>query len=409
MRKILKVVGLILGVLLVAAGGAALWINRGLPSYAPKRIDLHVEGTPERVARGKRLAAMLCTSCHTDPETGKLTGKRMEDVPPEFGEIHSSNITRDPEHGIGGWTDGELAYFIRTGVRRDGVYVPMYMVKLPRISDEELSSILAFLRSDDAWVAPSGVASVPSRPSFLVKLLSRVAWKPAAWPDHPIERPDGRDPVALGRYLAHDVLDCYACHSADFKTLDLEHPERSPGYMGGGNALLDINGKVIYAPNITPDEATGIGAWTEAGFARAMKGSFRPDGTPIRLPMPRLPELTDDEAKALYAFLRTVPKLHNERRQGASYDLGGPEVTGGQRVYYKYACQGCHGTDGKGVADLRGADRKYRTDEELIAWIRSPSRLRPGTKMPDWDGVISEPEYGPLAAYVRQLGQRSGP
>ena len=107
------------------------------------------------MARGTRLAKMLCVSCHFDPATRVLSGRRMADVPPEFGAIYSANITRHQTHGIASWTDGEIVYLLRTGIRRDGRYAPPYMVKLPHASDEDILSIIAFLRSDDPLVAPN--------------------------------------------------------------------------------------------------------------------------------------------------------------------------------------------------------------------------------------------------------------
>jgi len=76
----------------------------------------------------------------------------------------------------------------------------------------------------------------------------------------------------------------------------------------------------------------------------------------------------------------------------------------GKKLYSnKYGCNGCHGDSGLGQYDLRKGPAKYPTDDELIAWIRYPERLRPGIAMPTWDGVIQEEEYAPLVAYVRSL------
>ena len=53
---------------------------------------------------------LLCAECHLDNDTGTLAGSRCPTCPTQFGAAHSANITRDPETGIGSWTDGELAY-----------------------------------------------------------------------------------------------------------------------------------------------------------------------------------------------------------------------------------------------------------------------------------------------------------
>jgi cytochrome c2 len=61
-----------------------------------------------------------------------------------------------------------------------------------------------------------------------------------------------------------------------------------------------------------------------------------------------------------------------------------------------------------GLYDLRKGPIDFPTDEQLTAWVRDPSKLRPGVKMPTWDGVIEEGEYAPLIAYVRTLAAAGG-
>lgn len=390
------------GALLVLAGGYALYVQiTGIPKYPTQKIELTVERTPERVARGKQFALLLCVNCHRDATTGALTGKQMTDAPKEFGDIYSRNITRHPTKGIGSWTDGELAFLFRTGIRRDGQYLPPYMVKLAHLSDEDLFSIIAFLRSDDPLVAPSEAEPPRTRPSFLTKFLSHVAFKALPYPPGPIAAPSRADKVAYGRYLV-EGLDCYPCHSADFKTMNVAEPDKTPGYLGGGNEVLDLSGKKVYSANLTFDEATGIGKWSEADFARALRRGFRPDNTPIRYPMVPMPELTDEDSAAIYAYLKSIPKLNNPRKAAEGYAVaaGAPE---GKKIYYKYACYSCHAETGLGTADLRTNKRNYPTDDGLRAWIQNAPKLKPETKMPMWEGVIAENEYAPLIQYLRTL------
>src|SRR5262245_46792529 len=270
MRKVLKGLAfLVLGLVVALAGGALYLHLADIPTYTPQRVEFTVDVTPERVARGRRTTVMLCAGCHKDAATGALTGQRMADAPPQFGTIYSANITQDREHGIGSWTDAELAYLIRTGVTRDGRYTPPWMLKLPLLADEDLKDVIAFLRSDDALVRPSPVPSRPSRPSLFTKFLTRVAFKPLPYPAAPIVAPPASDRVAYGRYLMVAKLDCYGCHSKDFAKVDMLVPENSEGFLGGGNAMRDREGRVIYTSNLTHD-AAGLGRWTEADFHRTM-------------------------------------------------------------------------------------------------------------------------------------------
>lgn len=402
MGKLLKWLGLTLGAIVLLLGAFAAYVAVApLPSYEPRPPALQVEATPERVARGKRHTELLCAGCHFDSSTGALTGKRMVDLPPQFGVAYSKNITADREKGIGAWTDGEIAFLIRTGIGRDGRYTPPWMVKLPNASDQDIEDVIAFLRSDDALVRAQAVDDRESEPSFLTRLLCRVAFKPFDYPQQPVAAPPPTDQVAFGRYLVTARLGCFACHSADFKTNDELHPERSAGYLGGGNAMPDIAGKLVYTSNLTPDAETGIGGWTYEQFRRAMIEGIGVDNQPLRFPMVPYRILEEQEVAAIFAYLRTAPAIRNAVPPPEPYDV--PAGDRGQQVYYKYGCNSCHGAGGLGQYDLRQGPARHPTDDGLIAYIKHPERAKPGIAMPTWDGVIQEDEYAPLASYVRTL------
>jgi len=309
MKKVLKYFLILLGIIVfLGVLGFAFIEIRGIPSYEVQKIDYKVESSPIRVERGKKLVSLLCEHCHKSSATGKLTGSEMVEAPAEFGKIFSQNITQDKKYGIGTWTDGEILYLLRTGIKRDGKYAPPWMAKLPHMSDEDISSIIAFLHSDDPLVTASETPDRPCEPSFLTKFLCLVAFKPFAMPDHKIEMPDTTNPAQLGKYLVHN-LECYTCHSADFKTNNYLEPEKSKGYLGGGNKTLNQDRKEIITQNLTPDPETGIGNWTEEQFVKAVKTGIVKDQPALRYPMVPFVNLTDEEAKAIYAYLRTVPPL----------------------------------------------------------------------------------------------------
>jgi mono/diheme cytochrome c family protein len=408
MKRTFKILGGILLLLVLVAGGFLAKVAvTGIPSYPVEKVDLQVEVTPARVARGKVIANLLCNECHLDHKSGRLTGHRLPDLPPEFGAAYSKNLTHDKDVGIGGWTDGELAFMLRTGINREGRYTPPWMPKLPRIDDEELASIIAFLRSDDSLVAADPTPDRESEPTFLVKFLTHVAFKPFEYPKAPIKAPDTADKVAFGRYLALDAFDCFACHSGDFKKMNDREPEKSFRFLGGGNGMPDLGGKVIYTANLTPDPETGIGKWSEDQFVKAVREGVRPDGRLLRYPMARMPEFTESEAKAIFAYLKTVPAIRHEVPRNFE-DLAGGALSDGKAIYMKYGCVGCHGETGVGVGDLTLAKRDLPTDSLLRAWIGNPPSFKPLTKMPPFEGIIKEEEYAPLMAYVRRLGEKGG-
>ena len=285
-----------------------------LPLRSGPPVGPTVDRTSARVARGEKIAQLLCLPCHADNDN-RLTGRRMTDVPKLFGKIYSTNITQDSTVGIGHWTDDNLLRFLRTGTRPDGSLAPA-MPRYPLMADDDLRSIVAYLRSGAYPVQAATIEAPPTRYSLPVKLLAKSVFKPLPYPALPIALPDTTNEVALGRYLADGVIGCYGCHSADFKGLDPTHPERSKGYYGGGNRLLGEGGKPIFSANLTFDDKTGIGqTYTRETFIRAVRLGVKHDGSPLRAPMPPHLALTAREAGAIYAYLKTIPKLRRAARR----------------------------------------------------------------------------------------------
>jgi mono/diheme cytochrome c family protein len=109
------------------------------------------------------------------------------------------------------------------------------------------------------------------------------------------------DIVARGKYVFATAGGC-ACHT----------PPDGVGLNAGGTKFeLSYGIGVVYAPNITPDAETGIGKWTDAQVASAIRRGERPDGSklfPIH-PYKYLGRIADDEAAALVAYLRSVKPI----------------------------------------------------------------------------------------------------
>ncbi|MCF8245860.1 MAG: cytochrome c [Saprospiraceae bacterium] len=312
MKKVLKIVGWALAVvaILLAIAAAAIHFG-GIPSYEVKAPDLQVQGDSAMVAEGKRHASMVCNQCHM-AENGKLEGQYMKDLPEMFGKVWTANITKDPEYGAGRYSDGEIAFLLRTGIKRDGRYAPPWMPKFPHLSDHDLHSVIAYLRSNEPETEASQKVHPASQPSFFTKFLCRVAFKPLPFPSAPIVAPPITDKVAYGKYLSTAKVDCYGCHSTSFETMNMMEPDKTPGYFSGGNPMPDLDGNIVFTRNLTPDKETGIGNWTEEQFVKAVKFGQRPNGQIIRYPMVPHGALSDEEVSTIWAYLQTIPAIKND-------------------------------------------------------------------------------------------------
>ncbi|MCC6462015.1 MAG: cytochrome c [Saprospiraceae bacterium] len=311
MRRALKILGFTVGSIVLLLGLVLAYFSiKGIPSFevnmTPETANLKVPRDSASVARGAKIASLLCGECHRDAE-GNMTGKIMSEVPKPFGVIASRNITQHPEIGIGRWTDGELYYFLRTGIRQDGSWAPPFMPKLSRMADTDVYAIIAWLRSDDPRLAPNTREYPPNKYNLLSTVLANTLFSPPAFPDQPLVIPDSSNQVALGQYIANDMLECFACHSGDMMKVDSDNPAKSFGYYGGGIEMQNHEGEIVRSANITMDKQTGIGNWTEQQFVEAVKYGKNPRGGALQYPMSPHTALSDAEVRAIFAFLKTVP------------------------------------------------------------------------------------------------------
>lgn len=145
--------------------------------------------------------------------------------------------------------------------------------------------------------------------------------------------------VERGRHTAQML--CVACH-LDNDTASL-----------AGKPMVDV-----------PAE-TGIGEWSEDEFVRLVRFGVRPDATVIVYPMVPYPELTDGEARAIFAYLRTVPPIKNAVARPAPTLVAGADA--GRAAYYKYGCNGCHGDSGVGsTISVRGRPTSRPTNSSSL-------------------------------------------
>lgn len=311
MRKLLKyTLWLLGGFVLLVAVAATYNVVAPLPTYEtniPEQVDIP-HGDSATIARGARLVAINCTHCHRNQD-GNLAGQPA--IEKEFGELYVSNITNHPEAGIGRYSDEELVHLLRTGLRPNGELVVPIMSSWDQMSDEDLYSIVAYLRSDAPMVQPVEKYWPAQKPSFLAKALMRIAFKPKSMPEAPIATPSVSEPEVYGEYLADFVFHCYNCHSASFESNNSVEPELSVGYYGGGNPIMYYNGELGISSNLTMHPEHGLGEWTLEDFQQTLNNIKRPDGTPLHTMMAPYSLLTDEEAAAIWAFLQTVPIVDN--------------------------------------------------------------------------------------------------
>ncbi|HZK88944.1 MAG TPA: cytochrome c [Stellaceae bacterium] len=254
------------------------------------------------MARGAYLAAAAgCDQCHTDSKNRGAPyagGRTMET---EFGTIATPNITPDRATGIGAWDEADFVQAMRWGIAPDGShYVPAFPFPyFGGLTDSDLADLKAFL--DSLKPVPQSIAAPQSLGLFE---RARAAMGTAIMANFAIQLAPPKDLVAArGAYLVTTVGHCGDCHTP---LTWLGAPD-AENYLAGSRGGLQ--GKK--APNITPDSESGIGQWSEDDILSLLKDGMTPDGDFVGGAMAEIvrntARLTDDDRRAIAAYLKTVP------------------------------------------------------------------------------------------------------
>ncbi|MGH7680272.1 MAG: c-type cytochrome [Gemmatimonadaceae bacterium] len=158
-KRILKVLGVLVAALLVAAGSVATYASRTWDNgrYATYPLPELSAGTDSAIiARGRYLAfgPAHCVDCHTPPGGATLSGGVRFAIP--LGDVYSPNITPDSTTGIARYTDGQIARMLRYNVRPHGRAAAPFM-QFERMSDDDVVAILSYLRSNAPALAAMGM------------------------------------------------------------------------------------------------------------------------------------------------------------------------------------------------------------------------------------------------------------
>lgn len=299
MRKLLKVLGCVVGglvVLLAVAAGAVYAVSNAKlkATHAVALRGTRVATDADAIRRGEHLAKTRgCADCHGADWGG---AKVVDD--PAMGRLHGPNLTRG-RGGVGeDYSDVDFERAIRHGVAKDGrgLFL-MPSAEYSLFTESDMSDLIAFLKSVpavDRERVPLEVGPVARVLLTLGKI--KIA---AAEIEHATLQPAVVTPAITkeyGQYVAHA---CTGCHGANFS---------------GGKIDIGPPGWP-QAANLTPDASGRLKDWSEADFVAAMRTGKRPDGTELNAVMPlAFGGMNDTELKAMWVFLKTLPPLPTGQR-----------------------------------------------------------------------------------------------
>lgn len=316
MKKLLKVFGIILAVVVVLLIAGFVYFSVTFPDVNPPAI-VKVESTPALIARGEYLAnhVAVCVDCHSirdwskyagpiKPETFSSGGEVFDENMGMPGKIYSKNIT---PAGLENWTDGELIRAITCGVNKDNtaLFPIMPYPNYNKLTNEDLYSIVAYVRSLKPIKNEVPETKLNFPLNFIVKTIPIKNHNPMKF--------DRTNPKEYGKYLV-TMASCGECHTP------AEKGEPLPGMdFAGGNDFAFPFG-TVRSMNITPDNETGIGQWTKETFIKRFK-DFVNDSSLVHpvsesdfnTPMPWImyAGMTEEDLGAIYDYLRTLKPVNN--------------------------------------------------------------------------------------------------
>lgn len=243
------------------------------------------------IERGEHLlrARYGCRDCHGE----SLAGGVMVDAFP-IGTLLGPNITLGEGTRTASYTAADWDRIVRHGVKPDGTPAAMPSLDFRHMSDQELSDIVAYIRSQPPMFGEVPAPTLGPLGKVLVatgEIPLSAEMIPSHQSPHETFPPAATVSTDFGRHLSGV---CMGCHGESF----------AGGPIPGGDPSW------VPAANLTP-HAEGLAGWTFAQFVTAMTEGVRPDGTALREPMtfavPIGQNMTDVELEALWLFLRSVP------------------------------------------------------------------------------------------------------
>ncbi|MEO8747292.1 MAG: cytochrome c [Rhodanobacter sp.] len=337
-------------IVLSSVVGLATWMwsrSAKQRAVAPRIGEVSAEALrdPALIARGAYLTTVGgCAGCHTVRGGASFAGGRP--IPTPFGNVPTSNLTPDPETGLGRWSFTDFWHALHDGKGPGGklLYPAFPYTSYTRVATGDALAIFAYLRSLPA------VRQAP-QPATLA-FPYNLRWTLAAWRALYFRRgvfqPDPKQSAQWNRgaYLVQGLGHCNECHAR----------RNAWGATSGGSVLAggEIPRQDWYAPDLSTQENGGLRGWTGQDVVALLKNGQAARGATFG-PMADVVEestqhMTDADLRAIATHLVALPPRPVRQAPRSAFNVR-KIVAAGEQIYRK-RCADCHGDDGKGVAGV---------------------------------------------------------
>lgn len=393
---------------LIALACAVFPGPRAMAPIAPGSLDVSA-WSPAMLARGRQIAlAGDCAVCHTAPGGQENAGGFPLETP--FGRIYSTNITPDPETGIGRWSFAAFERAMREGVARDGthLYPAFPYTAFAKMSEADMLALYAYLMSQPA------VRSVPPRTRLAFPLNARpllAGWK-ALFHDDSAYRPDASRSAVWnrGKYLVDGAAHCGACHTPR----NMFGAEQTGfAYLRGGEAEGWDAPALVGQRGPVPWTEKALFDYLRTGFSAQHGVAAGPMG-PVVAGLAAMPE---SDVRAIAHYIASLSPQVDEaaalqaaQRQSAGADTVGLLGLERGRDAFETGCAVCHASSGGvghlGVRPLMGLNTSvaHASPDNLLRvlhqGIDNPATAELGY-MPGFGDVYDDKQMAEIAAYIR--------
>jgi mono/diheme cytochrome c family protein len=391
------------------AGLSSAVVNLSSPASAASLFEVELS---ELEQRGEYLAAAgNCVSCHTNGDDSPFAGGLEFETP--FGTIYSTNITSDPEVGIGQWSLEDFINSVRRGEAPDGrhLYPVFPYTSFAKVSDEDIAAIYAYLKTVNPVKStpPENDLSFPYSQRWTLGL-----WKAMYFDDSPFEpQPQQSAQWNRGAYLVEGLGHCSMCHTPR----NFMGANDTSLAMTGGTYMARVEGKLSAwsAPNLTSADV-GLAMWTVDDItdylnlgASHRAGVFGPMNEVV---VNSTRHLSREDVRAMAVYLKSLPANSQDSGERAAAD-----VLRAGSLQYDIHCGSCHLPTGEGSAEqgppLIGSPVVLDVDPASLINITlygaqtphiSPSdewSARAWIRMDPFDNILDDEQVAAVLSFIR--------
>lgn len=393
--------------------GVAMLLSCSAWATSPARTN---GGPYSQISRGNYLMrAGDCKSCHTPDGGQPFSGGRA--VPTPFGIIYSTNITPDPDTGIGKYSDADFYRAMHHGINREGerLYPAFPYPWYTKVSRDDVAAIKAYLDT----VKP--VRSLPrdNKLPWPLNMRGPLAIWDGLYLDAGTyqENPDKSAQWNRGAYLVEGLGHCGACHT----------DKNFAGAVDEDNPLRGGFGENAFAPSLAGGMRDGLGRWSEDDIVQ-----FLATGSNARTsaagPMAEVVEdstqyLTKEDLKAIAIYLKDLPGDSDDNKNddgGTALASDDSRMQHGAAVYYDN-CTGCHMHTGAGqphvFPQLKDSSSVHAAHADTLINVVLNGDRKPATpadqtglRMPAFAEKLDDDDIADLVTYIRNAwGNRADP